>query len=480
MLNIINFEPTNLKEREAIELLNDLFETAVATKVSDVAFEIRVDEGVRVRFKRDGEYENYTVPGLTNPATGLFDWYIASVFKEQLFSKAMIDRMSRSCQDGRMRLFYNDRPINFRVAVAPTTIHGSFYIVCRILDSNNASLQIDSLDMMPMAKEVIKRILLNPEGALVICGPTGSGKTTTLYSGLGFLNKDSRSIITIENPSEYQVDGYCQIDVNGYDITWESALSTVVRLSPHIVMVGEIRDKDSAMAALRCGQTGHSLLTTIHAPSAGLVPIRMLGLGVPSYMIATVLTGIVSQRLLKRIPDDTDFEWRSPTETENIWLKKNGVWHEGMLVPKLAREKLAGRIPILEIIEIDAEIRDLLFNEASEEAIVEAAAKQPQYETLAEAGVRLVLAGKTILEEVMHKTKDGIIVPTKKRFEQTMLESGLIKMEDLVRAQELVIEASRNGFVVSLEGALESIGIGADIIQCAFANTFQGEHVDAD
>lgn len=459
MREIINFEATNLKEKKAIDVLNMIFHEAVVSRVSDIVFDIKFGEGARVRFKRDGVYSRFLLPELVNERTGLFDWTMAAIFKEQLFSKSLIDRMSRSCQDGRMRLFYDDRQINFRVAVAPTTVHGSYYIVCRILDSINAAKSLDSLDVLPFVKRTLTRILDNPEGAFLMSGPTGSGKTTTLYSCLDYTDNGERGIVTIEHPVEYEVDGFCQMEVNGHDITWESALTSAVRLSPDVIMVGEVRDYHSAMAALQAGQTGHNLLTTIHANSASQVPNRLSGLGVPSYMIGSVVTGIAAQRLVKRIPDGAEITWVDPTEIQEQWLKKNQVWHEGMKVPRMLEGRLSGRLPIIEIIEVDAQLRELLFAGASDQEIVDAAARQPQYETLAQAGVRLVLSGKTTLEEVMDRTKDGIIVPRFKRPEQTLLESGMIKMDELHKAQDLVLERFDQGIALSLLDALLEIGV---------------------
>ncbi len=478
MQEIINFEATSLKEKTAIEVLNHIFQEAVVARASDIVFDIRSNDGARVRFKCDGEYRDFVIPEYSR-SSNVFDWPVAAIFKEQIFSKALIDRMKRVCQDGRMRLHYDGRAINFRVAVAPTSMHGSYYIVCRVLDSVNSSKMISDLDVLPFVRQTLIRILENPEGALFLSGPTGSGKTTTLYSCLGYLNNDSRSIVTIENPVEYEVEGFCQIDVNGYEITWDSALSSVVRLSPHVIMVGEIRDRTSAMAALQAGQTGHNLLTTIHANSASQVPSRLAGLGVPAYMIGTVLTGIAAQRLLRAIPKGTELDWVPPTEIQIAWLKKNGVWQEGIKVPKLKSGRLSGRVPILEIIEINAEIRDLLLSEASEQDIVDVASKQLQYETLAQAGIRLVLSGKTTLEEVMEKVKDGTVVPQYKRVEQTLLERGLVSMDQIQAAQEIVLVHMADGVDLSIKDALIQVGVDSGAFDERLESIGCGEQIAA-
>jgi general secretion pathway protein E len=321
---------------------------------------------------------------------------------------------------------------------------------------------MDSLDMPFLVKETMKRVASQNEGVFLMSGPTGSGKTTTLYAILQFLNTATRHIITIENPVEYVIDNFTQIEVNG-NLTFAHAMRAALRLDPDVIMVGEIRDEESANIALQAGSTGHMMLSTVHANSAAACLPRLSSLGLRNTEIAAVLSAMVAQRLVKSIPDPDDIEWVKPNDIEREWLVKQGLFSETFFFPRVAREKMGGRVAMVEMIEMTPKIRTLL--ESGDQlnnlisSIIEEAVLQPQFETLAQSGVRLALEGKTTLAEVMQAAADIGYIPKRKRFEQILLQQGAIQIQILDELQKELSICRAEGKIVNLDEEIVDRGI---------------------
>ena len=300
---------------------------------------------------------------------------------------------------------------------------------------------------------------------MLMSGPTGSGKTTSLYALLQYLNIDSRNIITIENPVEYAVQGYTQIEVDGH-MTFAKAMRSSLRQDPDVIMVGEIRDDVSAEIALSAGTSGHMVFSTVHANSAAEIPTRLLYFGLMGHEIASVLLALVAQRLVRRIRDGVVPQWVLPNDIEREWLTKRGMFSESMRFPKIEPGDFEGRLPMVEMIEVTPAIRAIMEGHSASGAsdrsdgknwiaqIVELAVKQPQFETLAQAGVGLALAGKTTLQEVIKATGDGGYTPSRRRYEQILVHEGLLSIEDLEQSHREINEARQNGKIILLKDHL--------------------------
>lgn len=428
------FTPTSRIDAPVAHALNTVYEFAVLNNISDIHMEFDDIDGLEMRVRINGDLQ---------PFGELMHPDAARLAKTKVCAKAKLDDQERLLpQDGRMMLYFGGRRVDIRLAITPTV--SGYVIVSRLLDSDNSNTRLDRLEVSFIVKEAMKHVISHPEGMVLMSGPTGSGKTTTLYALLRELKDITRHILTIENPVEYSVKTFTQIDIDNR-LTFSKAMRAALRMDPDIIMVGEIRDLESAEIAVQAGQSGHMVLSTVHANSAVDTIVRLASLGLESYHISPVLTAVIAQRLIKRIPDDAQFEWAPPNEIEKEWLISRGVYYPHMKFPVISDRVLSGRIPIIEMIEINHEIRGMIDANASAVDIVEVAAKQDQFETLSQSGVRLALAGKTTLKQVMGATGDTAITPKHQRFEQKLITSGHLTIENLDKAQQLRVERMAKG-----------------------------------
>lgn len=427
------------------DFLNNVFEEAVITGTSDVHIEMDDMEGMEVRIRKSGHLE-------------LLEWSLdpdgARVAKTKICAKAKLDDQERLIpQDGRMMVFFGGRRVDVRVAITPTV--SGFKFVFRLLDSNNADHEIDDLEMPFMVRETMKRVVSQPEGMVLMSGPTGSGKTTTLYALLQYLKDVTRHIITIENPVEYAVKTFTQIDIDG-NMTFPKAMKSALRLDPDVIMVGEMRDEESAQIAHKAGTSGHMVLSTIHANSAAESVTRLLAFCLKGFEVSSVLSAVIAQRLVRKISTDAEVVWAEATDVERDWLMRRNMYEDGMKLPHVRSGGFKGRIPLVEMIEITPEIRRIM-EESGEDAtswvpqIVELAVKQEQFETLAQAGLRTVLEGKTTLQEVMGSTSDVAYVPSKRRWEQILLHKGQLNSADMERLRAEIYQHRLSGRIITLK-----------------------------
>ena len=384
----------------AIKLTNQIIANAIAEGASDIHFEPQPHAMV-VRARIDGvmrmvaEVPTGLMPAVTSRLKIMGELDIA-------------DR--RNAQDGRVSIRYDGHPIDLRIAVLPTTFGEK--VVLRILHRASGRLSISDLGMHPDAEAILMRALKQPYGAVLTVGPTGSGKTTTLYAALEFLNDEERSLATIEDPVENQIPGITQVEVNvRAGLTFASGLRTMLRSDPDVVLIGEVRDEETARIAIQAAMTGHLVLTTLHTHNAASSIARLRDMGVDQSLIATSINCIVAQRLARKLCVHCR-EAYVPTQAEKIADGLNGVLQDGEVLyrPRGCAEcadiGYSGRVALYEVMPISGKIRHLI--EASTEEIFAAAVGGGMI-TLREDGIRLCRAGVSSLEEIHRVTGDRLM-----------------------------------------------------------------------
>lgn len=311
--------------------------------------------------------------------------------------------ISRLPQDGRFTARVSGREIHIRVSTLPT-IHGE-NIVLRVLDMNALVYKLDSLGMMPDDQERIETFIQRPHGLLLSTGPTGSGKSTSLYSILSLLNRPSENIITVEDPVEFRMDRIQQVELNTRaGMTFASSLRSILRQDPDIIMVGEIRDLETGTIAMQAGLTGHLVLSTMHTNDAVGTITRLKDMGIQSFLIASVLRAVIAQRLVRRLcshcaepysPDPAALKfWDLPPESP-----ENGTYFRARGCPQCRSTGYRGRLGIFETLMIDDTIQSSILNNESENVISRQASAQSGFHFLKEDAARKIGAGMTSLEE---------------------------------------------------------------------------------
>jgi general secretion pathway protein E len=383
-------------EAPVISLLSRLAATAVDRGASDIHVEPLEDQ-VRIRYRIDGALQ--TVEALER---GL---HLALVSRIKILARLNIAEQ-RLPQDGRIRLAVRGRDIDLRVSTSPT-LHGEG-VVLRILDRKNVVLDFKFLGYDDSAVAKLRRILSMPNGVLLVTGPTGSGKTTTLYAALTQLNHPSSKIFTIEDPIEYQLKGTSQILVRPQiGLDFAAIIRSVLRQDPDIIMVGEIRDAETAKIAVQASLTGHLVLSTLHTNSAASSITRLRNIGIESFLLAACVRGIVAQRLIRKLCPHCKAPSPFPADLPNA--RGSGSRAQSAFAPvgcnKCHGAGYSGRTVIYEILEVTDKIRSAIVNDAPDVDIDELARKDGMA-SLYECGVNKVRAGETSLEEII-RTMSG-------------------------------------------------------------------------
>jgi len=389
---------TNEADAPIIRLVSMLLIEAHRLGASDIHLE-PLDKKFRVRFRIDGVLQEMQAPPKRLQA--------AIVSRLKIMTGSMSIAEKRLPQDGRIRVKIAGKPIDLRVSTIPTN-HGES-IVMRVLDKSNLLLGLPELGFFSDDQETLERLLRLPDGILLVTGPTGSGKTSTLYSCLNFINKPDRKIITVEEPIEYQMSGINQVQVNAdVGMTFPVALRSILRQAPNIIMIGEIRDLETATIATNASLTGHLVFSTLHTNDAPAAVARLVDIGVQPFLVASSVRAIMAQRLVRRLcPNCKRPGELSETELRALNLERSQLGQAQVMQPggcEQCRETgYKGRMGIFEIFIIDDDVRHMI-NERRSTLFLRQRARELGMRTLREDGARKVLAGLTSAEEVISIT----------------------------------------------------------------------------
>ena len=379
-------------EAPVIRLVNGLISRAVETQASDIHIE-PFEDRLRVRYRYDGVLHESD-----NPPPQL-----TAAIISRIKIMARLDIAERRLpQDGRIKLAVRGQEVDFRVSTIPS-LHGET-VVLRVLDRSAVSFEWSKLGLSPAVVERLDRALQLPNGIVLVTGPTGSGKTTTLYTGLLSLNSVVRKVVTVEDPIEYQLPGVNQIQVKPQiGLNFASLLRSILRQDPDVIMVGEVRDLETAQIAVQAALTGHLVLSTVHTNSAAATVSRLRDMGLEDYLMTAVLRGILAQRLVRRLCLACRREEAAPAAlVARFRLDRHGagpgLWH-AVGCPQCRGTGYRGRLAIAEFLEPTPVIERLIFARADQSEI-ERAAVAGGMVTMFEAGIEAALAGQTTIEEV--------------------------------------------------------------------------------
>jgi len=381
-------------EAPVIRLVNQIIFRAVETRASDIHIE-PFEDRLRVRYRYDGVlHETEAPPARLIPA-------IISRIKIM----ARLDIAERRLpQDGRIKLAVRGQEIDFRVSTIPS-LHGET-VVLRVLDRSAVTFDYGKLGLAPAVVAHLDETLALPNGIMLVTGPTGSGKTTTLYTGLLTLNAVTRKVVTVEDPIEYQLRGINQIQIKPQiGLTFAALLRSILRQDPDVIMVGEIRDLETAQIAIQAALTGHLVLSTLHTNSAAAAITRLRDMGVEDYLLTAVLRGVMGQRLVRRLCDSCKREEPAPPELVSRFRLDARTTRRPLSLfhpvgcPDCRGTGYRGRQAIAEFLKPDAAIERLIFARTDHSAI-ERAAVEAGMTTMFDAGLDAALAGTTTIEEV--------------------------------------------------------------------------------
>jgi len=385
-------------EAPIIRLVSMLLIEAHRAGASDIHLE-PLDKKFRVRFRIDGVLQEMQAPPKRLQS--------AIISRLKIMTGSMSIAEKRLPQDGRIQVKIKKKPIDLRVSTIPTN-HGES-VVMRVLDKSSLKLGLPELGFLSDDQEIFERLIKLPDGILLVTGPTGSGKTTTLYACLHYVNKPDRKIITVEEPIEYQMTGINQVPVNPeIGMTFPAALRSILRQAPNIIMIGEIRDLETASIATNASLTGHLVFSTLHTNDAPSAVARLIDIGVQPFLVASSVRAMMAQRLVRRLCNNC----KQPgelTETELRALRiEPGQLQETQVMKPVGCEQCRhigykGRMGIFEIFEVDDEVRHMI-NKRSSTLMLRQRARELGMRTLREDGVRKVLAGLTSAEEVISIT----------------------------------------------------------------------------
>lgn len=381
-----------------IRLVSSLLIEAQNSRASDIHIE-PLEKSLRVRLRIDGSLQE-----MKSPPKKLQG---AIISRLKIMTGSMSIAEKRLPQDGRIQMKVGDKVVDLRVSTVPT-VHGES-IVMRILDKSSLMLGLPELGFLSDDQATFERLVALPDGIILVTGPTGSGKTTTLYACLNYMNRPDRKIITVEEPVEYQMNGINQVQVNNETgMTFPAALRAMLRQAPNIIMLGEIRDKETASIAINASLTGHLVLSTLHTNDAPGAVARLVDIGVPPFLVSSAVRAIMAQRLVRRLcgnckqPGElSEYEARSLNLDPSQIAKATPMRPVGC--EKCRGKGFRGRLGIFEIMVADDEIRQMINHNATTLQLRHRT-RELGMRTLREDGIRKVLAGMTTAEEVISST----------------------------------------------------------------------------
>jgi type IV pilus assembly protein PilB len=384
-------------DNQVIKLLNLVLLQAIKDRASDIHFEPFENE-FKMRYRIDGVlYEMVPPPKQLGPAI---------ISRVKVMSKLDIAER-RLPQDGRVELTVSGKQVDLRIAILPT-IHGESCVM-RVLDRSNVELSLDRVGLRPDDYETVVRLIQKPNGIVVVTGPTGSGKTTTLYAALAKLNDVETKILTAEDPVEYDIDGLCQCQVNDEaGTTFGKLLRSFLRQDPDVILVGEIRDLETAQIAVQASLTGHLVLSTLHTNDAPSSIIRMVDLGLEPFLLTATIEGVVAQRLVRRICTKCREEYvPKDEELMELNLRPEQVvgkrFSRGRGCDNCNKSGYRGRLAIFEIMTMDDEMREMIMKNANT-ALLRSHARKRGMRSLRECGLLGIYEGLTTIDEVVRET----------------------------------------------------------------------------
>jgi len=386
-------EEIEREDSPIVRLVNQIIANGVAQRASDIHFDPQ-ETDLRVRYRVDGVLR--TERSLPKHMQNIV------LARIKIMGNLNITE-NRIPQDGRIKTNVNFKPVDIRLATLPT-VYGE-KVVMRILDLSSVANSIDKLGFTEKNEVLFRNMIANPNGILLITGPTGSGKSSTLYAALSNLNEEDVNIITVEDPVEYQLDGINQIQVKEeVGLTFATGLRSILRQDPDIVMIGEIRDFETAQIAVRASLTGHLVLSTLHTNSAVESISRLQDMGIEPFLLSSSLVGIMAQRLVRRICRDCGENYTF-TNRELEIMRSNGIegvthGRRGRGCPSCNQTGYRGRMAIHEILPIDRNIKEMILNRSSE-SVIRDYMKQKGYYTLLVDGLLKVAEGQTTTSEVL-------------------------------------------------------------------------------
>ncbi len=388
---------TATEDNKVVRLLNLVLLQAIKDKASDIHFEPFEGE-FKMRYRIDGVlYEMVPPPP-----------HLALPIVSRIKVMADLDIAERRLpQDGRIELTVNQSPIDLRVSVLPTMFGES--VVMRVLDRGNVQLSLDKVGFRDDELEGMRDLIRRPNGIVLITGPTGSGKTTTLYAALSELNEPETKILTAEDPVEYDIDGLIQCQVNvDQELTFAKLLRSFLRQDPDVILVGEIRDLETAQIAVQASLTGHLVFSTLHTNDAPSTIIRLVDLGVESFLLTATIESIIAQRLVRRICSKCKEEY-TPSEAELMELElrpadvSGRTFFRGRGCGNCNSSGYKGRLAIFERMQMDDTMRELVMKQASTAHLKQEARKRGM-RTLRESGLLSIYDGRTTIDEVLRET----------------------------------------------------------------------------
>jgi type IV pilus assembly protein PilB len=386
------------QEAPVIKFTSAILRQGVEAKASDILIE-PLFEKMRIRFRIDG-----VLVETESPPPNLLAPLISRI---KVISGLDIAE-HRLPQDGRFKIKFEDREVDFRVSILPSSFGEK--VALRILDKSTAMLDVEKLGFDEVSLKILKNCSMRPHGMILVCGPTGSGKTTTLYSVLKYVDSPEKNIITVEDPVEYQLAGINQVTARPeIGLTFAASLRSILRQDPDIIMIGEIRDFDTVDIAIKAALTGHLVLSTLHTTTAAGSIVRLVDMGVEPFLITSSLIAIVAQRLLRKICNNCKESYALSDEVinriglANLPSGKQTVFYRGKGCKRCFNSGYAGRVGIAEILPLSPKIKELIMVRAEEHKI-KTVARLEGMMTLREDGFKKALAGLTTLEEALKTT----------------------------------------------------------------------------
>ncbi|NRB69431.1 MAG: type II secretion system ATPase GspE [Vibrio sp.] len=380
-----------------IKLINAMLGEAIKEGASDIHIET-FEKALSIRFRIDGVLRD-----VLSPSRKLAPLLVSRV---KVMAKLDIAE-KRVPQDGRISLRIGGRAVDVRVSTMPSS-HGE-RVVMRLLDKNATRLDLHSLGMTPANHENFRRMIERPHGIILVTGPTGSGKSTTLYAGLQELNSNERNILTVEDPIEFDIDGIGQTQVNPkVDMTFARGLRAILRQDPDVVMVGEIRDLETAQIAVQASLTGHLVMSTLHTNTAVGAITRLRDMGIEPFLISSSLLGVLAQRLVRTLCSDCKEPYEADKETKKLFDVKQEeplVLYRAKGCEQCNQKGYRGRTGIHELLVVNEQVQEKIHSEAGEQVIEKTIREHTP--SIRDDGLSKVRQGITSLEEVMRVTKEG-------------------------------------------------------------------------